>query len=462
MSQLRTALRAYAVEGLEPAEVVAKLHRLVDHLARRPEHDARLPGLRPVHARGALRQRRPPADPARARRRAVALPAGRALDTARRGAGRRADPAGAHGARAGRRRPALHRRPRRAPRRRHRQPPAAAARGRRRGAGGPADAALEHLTATLVGDETLRQDDVALLALRVTQPAGETFAAVIAPRGRASWPRCAATCARWLRAAGATASEAGDVLIAVGEACANAIEHAGAEPGSTIEVRAQLVGREVVLRICDHGQWRSAAARSERGHGLRLMRVLMDAIDIASRARRDARGAAAQAGGARGAARSTAARDGAADGTGGGDAPRARALRSAATARGDRWRAWRARSTSSRRPPRPRARARDAGRRPRARARPQRRRLSRQRRAALLHDTSRTLAARGQSLRVVVARDAEIARLLEIVGIGADGAGRRVGRRGGRGAGGAAAALDTAVASAYHRWNDGSRYRTRS
>jgi len=32
MSQLRTALRAYAIEGPEPAEVVAKLHRLVDHL----------------------------------------------------------------------------------------------------------------------------------------------------------------------------------------------------------------------------------------------------------------------------------------------------------------------------------------------------------------------------------------------------------------------------------------------
>ena len=30
--QLRTALRAYAVEGLQPAEVVAKLHRLVGHL----------------------------------------------------------------------------------------------------------------------------------------------------------------------------------------------------------------------------------------------------------------------------------------------------------------------------------------------------------------------------------------------------------------------------------------------
>ena len=32
MSQLRTALRAYAIEGLAPAAVVAKLHRLVDHL----------------------------------------------------------------------------------------------------------------------------------------------------------------------------------------------------------------------------------------------------------------------------------------------------------------------------------------------------------------------------------------------------------------------------------------------
>jgi anti-sigma B factor antagonist len=33
----------------------------------------------------------------------------------------------------------------------------------------------------------------------------------------------------------------------------------------------------------------------------------------------------------------------------------------------------------------------------------------------LLHDTSRTLAARGQSLRVVVASDAELERLLELV-----------------------------------------------
>ncbi len=33
MSQLRTALRAYAIEGLEPVDVVRKLHHMTDHLA---------------------------------------------------------------------------------------------------------------------------------------------------------------------------------------------------------------------------------------------------------------------------------------------------------------------------------------------------------------------------------------------------------------------------------------------
>ena len=33
MSQLRTALRAYAIDGLEPVEVVRKLHHMTDHLA---------------------------------------------------------------------------------------------------------------------------------------------------------------------------------------------------------------------------------------------------------------------------------------------------------------------------------------------------------------------------------------------------------------------------------------------
>src|SRR5918997_1164412 len=142
-------------------------------------------------------------------------------------------------------------------------------------------AALEHLTATLGGDVALRQDDVALLALRVTPLATESFAVTIQPVAE-QLSALRGGLRAWLTSTGATASEAGEVLIAVGEACANAIEHAGAPPGAPIDVRGQLAGREVVLRVRDHGIWRSAQPRSERGQELRLMRVLMDDIDISS------------------------------------------------------------------------------------------------------------------------------------------------------------------------------------
>ena len=212
------------------------------------------------------------------------------------------------------------------------------------------------------------------------------------------------------------------MLIAVGEACANAIEHAGAEPGSTIEVRAQIVGREVVLRILDHGHWRSAAARSERGHGLRLMRVLMDRDPHRQRGRGNAGGAEARCW-----RRAKTRR---------------RRLPPAATPRARRAAAERDRAGAGASIAFERAREVTVARLEgevdvvgARRARP--RRSTHATRAGdrglvldvngvgyldsaglhLLHDTSRTLAARGQALRVVVAPDAEIARLLELVDI---------------------------------------------
>jgi anti-anti-sigma factor len=414
MSQLRTALRAYAVEGLEPAQVVTKLHRLVEHLGvglsttlAYLDFDLFTREVRYVSA-GHLPVLHMPADgppeflPGARSTPLGAVPFGAAIPQERivlaPGDGvllytdglveRRDDGIDS----------------------RLQQLRAAVG-------DAPADlnGALEHLTATLVGDEILRQDDVALLALRVIQPVTETFSAVIGPR-----PEELAALRRdlraWLTRAGATASEGGDVLIAVGEACANAIEHAGAQPGSTIDVRAQLVGREVVLRICDRGHWRASTTRSERGHGLRLMRVLMDAIDIAAvhdgtrvelRRRLAARGDAGHDG-----------PDGADEATANGGPPTgARAVfardRDVTVARlegevdvaaADRL--GRALTDATRAGDRGLVLDLDgvdyldsAG-------------------LHLLHDTSRTLAARGQSLRVVVAPDAEVARLLEIVDIG--------------------------------------------
>ena len=87
MSQLRTALRAYAIEGLEPAEVVRKLHRLADHLGEGLSTTLVYLDLDP-----ATREMRyvsaghVPALHVDAPRRG-ALPRGRALDAARHAAG---------------------------------------------------------------------------------------------------------------------------------------------------------------------------------------------------------------------------------------------------------------------------------------------------------------------------------------------------------------------------------------
>jgi anti-anti-sigma factor len=280
MSQLRTALRAYAIEGLEPAVVVGKLHRLVDHLRVGMsttlvylDFDPFSREVRYVSA-GHLPVLHAPAEGE-----SRFLPGARStpLGTAPVGAlipqdqfvlepgdtvvlytdglvERRDD---SIDNRLEQLRVTL--------------------------AEGPEElqAALGHLTATLAGDDALRQDDVALLALRVSVPVGNPFVAAIAPAAE-QLGALRGDLRAWLAGAGATASEAGDMLIAVGEACANAIEHADAAPGSVIEVHGRLLEREVVLRVRDRGMWRPAQQRSERGHGLRLMRVLMDDIDIAS------------------------------------------------------------------------------------------------------------------------------------------------------------------------------------
>ena len=140
MGQLRSALRAYALEGRAPARVLQLLSRYADGVTGRARRDARLRRGRPGGARGALRLRRAPAAAARRARRPTTLPGGRA----RRAAGPRArarlrgrDRAGARGHDAG---PVLRRRDRaarRAARRRawtgSRRPPRGAA-ARARGA----------------------------------------------------------------------------------------------------------------------------------------------------------------------------------------------------------------------------------------------------------------------------------------------------------------------------------------
>jgi anti-anti-sigma factor len=277
MSQLRTALRAYAVEGLRPADVVAKLHRLVGHLGVGLSTTLSYLDLDPftLELRYVSAGHLP----------VLHTPAG---GTPRYLSGARSTPLGA--APTGTPIP---------------QERIVLAPGdalllytdglvERRDA--PIDARLEALRATLeTAPQDLteqlhqiterltagaqRHDDIALLALRAYGPPEGSFARSL--HGVAEDLRALRADLRtWLAGIGASPTEVHDVLLAVGEACSNAIEHAGAGSDAPIDVRARLKQRDLLISITDRGVWRTASAPADRGHGLRLMRVLSQRMRV--------------------------------------------------------------------------------------------------------------------------------------------------------------------------------------
>ena len=135
------------------------------------------------------------------------------------------------------------------------------------------DALLDALLPHGPGD-----DDAALLmarALPLADPLVARFPAEVE-----SIPVMRRLLGRWLDEAGATRADMDDLALASAEAAANAIEHAyGLEPG-VVELRAATSeeGR-VKVAIRDFGNWR--APRGEhRGRGLQLMEGLTDAIEL--------------------------------------------------------------------------------------------------------------------------------------------------------------------------------------
>jgi serine phosphatase RsbU (regulator of sigma subunit)/anti-sigma regulatory factor (Ser/Thr protein kinase) len=96
----------------------------------------------------------------------------------------------------------------------------------------------------------------------------------------------------WLLAASVGGDEVSDVLLAFGEAVANAVEHGHRANGRPVQVSARIEGDDVLtITVRDEGSWRprSGGGEPHRGHGLVIMRTLMD-VEIDS----DERGTAIQ------------------------------------------------------------------------------------------------------------------------------------------------------------------------
>jgi anti-sigma regulatory factor (Ser/Thr protein kinase) len=122
------------------------------------------------------------------------------------------------------------------------------------------------------------QDDVALLLYRHPAPLELTFPADV---GQLAPARTALR--RWLTRARIDPDQSMNVLIAAGEAVANAIEHGHRQsPQGTVSLGATALVDEVQLTISDTGSWKTPepAANPHRGRGITLMRGLMHDVRI--------------------------------------------------------------------------------------------------------------------------------------------------------------------------------------
>jgi anti-sigma regulatory factor (Ser/Thr protein kinase) len=84
----------------------------------------------------------------------------------------------------------------------------------------------------------------------------------------------------WLERTGASPDERFEILLAVHEACANAIEHPQRPRRQVFEVSASQSGQTISIAVRDHGLWRAAGSRRLRGRGLELIGELTHQVDI--------------------------------------------------------------------------------------------------------------------------------------------------------------------------------------
>jgi anti-sigma regulatory factor (Ser/Thr protein kinase) len=122
-------------------------------------------------------------------------------------------------------------------------------------------------------------DDVALLVVHFHQDRTRFSTCIHAnPRELAQLRRAIA---EWLTGAGADAETRDDVVLAVNEAVANAMEHAYGPVDALVEIEAATSGAGAFdVRVRDFGTWRPDRPAAGGGRGITLMRNLMDIVTV--------------------------------------------------------------------------------------------------------------------------------------------------------------------------------------
>ncbi len=143
---------------------------------------------------------------------------------------------------------------------------------------GPVDSVCRKVMAQLVGDDP-PGDDVAVLAVR-RQDSGDIGPLdLVVPALPWSLRDIRVAVRRWLSAVGAAPRAVADLLVAVGEAATNAVEHAYGPGGGTVTVHMELQLPDVLVTVRDTGRWRPPRGEG-RGRGTLFMRNCCDDLCI--------------------------------------------------------------------------------------------------------------------------------------------------------------------------------------
>ena len=142
----------------------------------------------------------------------------------------------------------------------------------------PPDAVCATVMANLIGSQP-PDDDVALLIARRRADAEIAPLEFVLSAVPDSLREIRRAVDRWLSAAGAAQDDIADLQLVIGEACTNAVEHAYGARGGMVAVRMELRPPDVFVTISDTGRWRSPRGNN-RGRGTRLMQRCSDEFRI--------------------------------------------------------------------------------------------------------------------------------------------------------------------------------------
>ena len=137
----------------------------------------------------------------------------------------------------------------------------------------------DHVLRGTLGDHP-GQDDVAVLTVRLLGQSSGPLALTL-PATADSVTVARHQLRAWLGGAvpELEVQVARDLELAWSEACTNAVRHAYGPGDATFALRVERVGHEIVLEVRDHGSWREPVGE-RGGWGLRLIRAVCDAVEV--------------------------------------------------------------------------------------------------------------------------------------------------------------------------------------